>query len=303
MKITPSLFHAHLKCPTKCWLRFTGEPAPGNVYAEWVQRQNESYRVAAIERLQSEVPQEEWAVAPAQENLKTSKCRLGFDVSVTPSDNLETNVHAIERVPPEGRGKSAQFIPIRYVFTNKLGKDEKLLLAFDALVLSEILGREVSLGKIIYGDNHAMLKVKISALTGGVRKRIERIAESLSSPSPPDLVLNRHCGECEFQIRCRQKAIEKDDLSLLAGMSEKERQKFHNKGIFTVRQLSYDSCWSKNRMSCKSSSSARAILVRMRSMVAGRKTANFCKPMSSRRRRLIQSGCRITSSSRNKWVK
>ena len=34
-------------------------------------------------------------------------------------------------------------------------------------------------------------------------------------------------------------AIEKDDLSLLAGMSAKERQKLRSKGIFTVTQLSY----------------------------------------------------------------
>jgi len=34
-------------------------------------------------------------------------------------------------------------------------------------------------------------------------------------------------------------AIEKDDLSLLAGMSEKEHKKFRAKGIFTVTQLSY----------------------------------------------------------------
>ncbi len=56
-------------------------------------------------------------------------------------------------------------------------------------------------------------------------------------------------------------------------------------------------------MSCKSSSSPRAILVKMRSMVAGRKTANFRNPASIRRRRLIQSGCRMTSTSRNKWVR
>jgi hypothetical protein len=53
MKITPSLFHAHIKCPTKCRLRFIGDPATGNPYAEWVQNQNESYRVAAIERLRA----------------------------------------------------------------------------------------------------------------------------------------------------------------------------------------------------------------------------------------------------------
>ena len=33
MTITPSHFEAFLKCPTKCWLGFTGEPPTGNPYA------------------------------------------------------------------------------------------------------------------------------------------------------------------------------------------------------------------------------------------------------------------------------
>src|SRR5206468_4629224 len=78
-----------------------------------------------------------------------------------------------------------------------------------------------------------------AALAGEVRNRVEKIAALLSSSAPPDLVLNRHCAECEFQARCRKIAVEKDDLSLLAGMSAKERQKLRGKGIFTVTQLSY----------------------------------------------------------------
>jgi predicted RecB family nuclease len=142
-------------------------------------------------------------------------------------------------VPSEGRGKPAQFVPIRFVFRNKLTRDDRLLLAFDALVLSQVLGREVSLGKIIHGDDHATLRVKTSALTSDVRKRIDKLATLLSNPTPPDLVLNRHCAECEFQARCRKIAVEKDDLSLLARMSAKERKDLHSKGIFTVTQLSY----------------------------------------------------------------
>jgi hypothetical protein len=61
------------------------------------------------------------------------------------------------------------------------------------------------------------------------------IATLLSSPTPPALVLNRHCGECEFQARCRRKALETDDLSLLSGMSEMERKKFHSKGSHSPR--------------------------------------------------------------------
>jgi predicted RecB family nuclease len=138
-----------------------------------------------------------------------------------------------------GSDKLELFIPIRFIFTNKLHKDAKLLLAFDAFVLSELLGREVGLGKIIHGDDRATLKVNTGTLVGDVRRLTEKIGALLSTNSPPELILNRHCPECEFQNRCRQKAVEKDELSLLSGITETERQGHRSKGIFTVTQLSY----------------------------------------------------------------
>ena len=286
MTITPSLFDAFLKCPTKCWLRAHSETPSGNTYAEWVQSQNESFRAAQTERLLAETPPDASARSPSLEKLKASPWRLAVNVVTrtpelprssrreeahssvpqpsTPSSQpidqslvtsaatsaqsaicnphsviLESHLHAVERVPAEGRGKAAQFVPIRFISFNKLGKDDKLLLGFDAFVLSAALGRDIAAGKIIHGDDHATLKVKTSALAGEVRKRLEKMTALLSNPTSPDLVLNRHCGECEFQARCRKIALEKDDLSLLGGMSAKERQKLRSKGIFTVTQLSY----------------------------------------------------------------
>ena len=282
MTITPSLFEAHLKCPTKCWLRAAGESASGNPYAEWVHTGQESYRVDAANRLMAGTTADDCAPSPGSsrreeahssvEDLKGARWLLAVDVLMrfklrssrgneaqtsssqpaihdakgidqslltSAATNVEPRLHAVERVPSEGRGKAAQFIPIRFIYRNKLTKDDKLLMAFDAFVLSEMLGREVSLGKIIHGDDHATHMVKVSTLANEVRKRLEKITTLLSSQSPPDLVLNRHCAECEFQARCRQKALETDDLSLLSSMSAKERQKLRGKGIFTVTQLSY----------------------------------------------------------------
>jgi transposase len=51
--------------------------------------------------------------------------------------------------------------------------------------------------------------------------------------------LNRHCAICDFQTRCRDLAIERDDLSLLSAMSGKERIQCHAKGVVTIAQLSY----------------------------------------------------------------
>jgi predicted RecB family nuclease len=153
--------------------------------------------------------------------------------------NLESTIHAVERLALEGRDNLALFTPIRFIFTNKLHRDDKLLLAFDAFVLSELLDHEVGVGKIIHGNNCATLKVNTDALAAEVRRLTEKISALLSSNSPPELVLNRHCPECEFQNQCRQKAIEKDDLSLLSGITETERRSHQNRGIFTVTQLSY----------------------------------------------------------------
>jgi predicted RecB family nuclease len=263
MKISSDLFEAFLKCPTKCRLRFTGEPTAGNAYAEWVEAQNKTYRADAAKPLMADVPANECDVAPLVKNLKTAKWRVAVDVparvelgssrgneaQTSPPENsqslltsaatIETCLHAVERIPSAGRGQPTQFVPILFIYRNKLTKDDKLLLAFDAFVLSEMLGRAVNLGKIIHGDDHAMLKVKTSALASEVRKPLGKITALLASPAPPDLVLNRYCAECEFQARCRKLAVEKDDLSLLAGMSAKERQKLRSKGIFTVTQLSY----------------------------------------------------------------
>lgn len=242
MKITSDLLQAYLKCPMKCWLRAAAEVSTGNTYAEWVKAQDESYLSNQTARLVGESSNGEVAISPEVENLKSAKWQLATNIALRAQVNscaVETYLHAVVRAPSEGRGKTAQFIPIRFIFRNKLTKDDRLLVAFDAFTLAQSLGCEISVGKVMHGDDHTTLKVKTSALAGEVRKRLDKIAALLVSPTPPDLVLNRHCAECEFRDRCRQKAIETDDLSLLAGMSAKERQKLRSKGIFTVTQLSY----------------------------------------------------------------
>jgi predicted RecB family nuclease len=238
MTITSQLLEAYVKCPTKCWLRHAGENATGNAYAAWIQAKNEACRVKGIKRMVADVPNAERVAASPTKNLKMATWKMAADLPARAS-NLETRLAIVERAPSAGRWKAAQFIPIRFAWVNKVGRDDKLLLAFDALVLSQVLGRDVPAGKIIHGDANAVLKVKTSGLVSEVRTLISQTATLLSSPSPPDLILNRHCAECEFQTRCHQKALEKDDLSLLALMTGKERQKFHSRGIFTVTQLSY----------------------------------------------------------------
>jgi predicted RecB family nuclease len=240
--ISAEVFSAYLKCPTKCWLRAAKHPKAGSAYSDWLEAENDSYRRIGSERLTADLAGDEFTRLLHIESIKSARCRFALCLSVQVKMNscvLESELHAAERLPAKGRGNPVQFFPIRFVFSNKLLKEDKLLLAFDAFVLSKSLGREVSFGKIIHGDEHTAVAIKTWVLAKEVQTCIERITELLSRPSAPDLVLNRHCGECRFQAYCRQKAVAKDDLSLLSGMTEKERRRLHSKGIFTVTQLSY----------------------------------------------------------------
>lgn len=235
---TATLLEAFLKCPTKCFLRAIGEVETGNAYAEWVRTRSDAFRGEGIRRLVADVAPDHYATGIERIEGRLGHLNLVIDF-LAQSENLQSSCHAVERIPSAGRGQAAQFVPIRFVFSNKFTRHDKLLLAFDALVISKVLGREVTLGRIVYGDDHVTLKVKVSALQGEVAKATDKIGLMISSPSPPELVLNRHCAECEFQTRCRQKAADKDDLSLLGSMPEKERTEFNSKGIFTVTQLSF----------------------------------------------------------------
>jgi hypothetical protein len=126
--------------------------------------------------------------------------------------------------------------------SEKVTQHDKLLVAFDALALSMASHKMPPFGKIAHGSKQKSVKVQLSGLMKTVRSAVERIAAQrevgngphavvgnglCAVPKTPPLILNKHCTECEFQAQCRQTAI------------EKERKKQHNKGIFTVTQLSY----------------------------------------------------------------
>ena len=137
MKITPAVFDAYLKCPTKCWLRATGESSDENPYAEWVKTQNVEYREIETARLVAATSPDEVSLTPNIENAKAATWHLTRSLTIqskVESHTAESEIHMVERLPAVGRGKAAQFIPIRFVSTNKLSKDDKLLSAFDAAV-------------------------------------------------------------------------------------------------------------------------------------------------------------------------
>jgi predicted RecB family nuclease len=234
--ITSELLEAYLACPMKCYLQSNGEKCSENRFAALYQTQMDSYRHAGIRRLETKPSQRLARGQIEPQDLKKARWQLALDQAFD-MDDLSPNIHAIQRVPTKGR--SSEFIPVRFVHLNKPSRANKMAAVFDAIVLSKLTGQPISAAKIIHGDAWTTMKVRVAAHVDELTKMFGRMKVLLAAASPPDLVLNRHCPECEFRDRCREKAIAKDDLSLLTGLTDKERIRLNRRGIFTVNQLSH----------------------------------------------------------------
>jgi hypothetical protein len=111
MKITASLFDAGLKCVTKCFLRSPGEAGTGNAYSEWVRTKSDFYHGEGIKRLMARAAHNECIRGlPGTVNLKTAEWRFTEDF-VAHSKNLESSIHALERIPAEGQVSPRSLFP------------------------------------------------------------------------------------------------------------------------------------------------------------------------------------------------
>ncbi len=236
--VTSRLFEAYLACPTKCYLQSIGAVAANNDFALWNETRSESYRCEGVQRLTTGHHSELALEAPETGHWKKVSWHFILNF-VARAEHMEANLQGVQRMPPEGKNESSQFVPIRFVPANKLSRSDKLMAGFDAFVLSKAIGVKVRLAKIIHGDKWSVFKVKTNSLSRAVHNTVSKVAALLAATAPPDLILNRHCSECAFQSRCRKMAVEKNDLSLLTNLPDKERSRLKSKGIFTVYQLSY----------------------------------------------------------------
>ena len=237
MLITEVQFQAYLHCETKAYLKSIGTVTAPHEFTNWRRRTEEVFKQKCLSRLRAEDWDEGcFAGTPSPYELKARKYHLVTDC-VLQTQEFESHIHLMERIDVAEKTKHSHYVPIRFIPTEKITSFDKLLLAYDALALTAVLGKKPAFGKIIHGSNQRTTKVKLTDLIDKVKAIIGKI--SAHPTSAPPLILNRHCTECEFKTRCRQIAVEKDELSLLSGMSAKERKQQHSEGIFTVTQLSY----------------------------------------------------------------
>jgi predicted RecB family nuclease len=236
--ISNEVFGAFLNCRRKAYFRQasqSGEVAE----SERVQLDlDKTYRRTALDWFLGEhCPGEVLRDPPTLEAAIRSRAR--FIVGATAqSGNLCSRLELLERVDAE-QGNAARYAPVLFVSNNKVTKNDRLLLAFQALALSLVEGTVPAAGKILHGMVPKVMRVRLGSLVEEARRLIARIEADAAEKAAPTLTLNRHCSACEFRKGCQALAEETDDLSLLRCLSEKEILAQRKRGVTTLTHFSH----------------------------------------------------------------
>jgi hypothetical protein len=99
-----------------------------------------------------------------------------------------------------------------------------VLLAFDALAIQAETEQAPPFGWLVHGRIPSLCKVPITAaLLEAAKTVFDRVTALRDGAEGVAPVIDKRCADCEFRLHCRNIAKEKDDLSLILGMSVKER--------------------------------------------------------------------------------
>ena len=234
--VTAELVEAYSLCPRKAFLLMAGEPNPGpHEYLRMIDEQTaanrQAYR-ASLERA-GELPPGGGAA-----DLGTGSKMLA-DTALA-ADALHARCDFLTKVNEASRLGRFSYEPVKIIGACRVSRTDATALAYVGLVLGEVQGRLPASGTLVRLGDHPC-KLKLAGRFKEVRKIIETLQGWMGNPAgePPPVVLNKHCPSCPFREACVRQAEKEDNLSLLDRMTMKLMRKHHDKGIFTIKQLSH----------------------------------------------------------------
>jgi predicted RecB family nuclease len=233
--ITSDLVEAYSQCARKAFLMMTGLANPGpHEYVRITDEQAAANRQAH----RASLGQAEDFPPGGVADLKT-RPKVIADAELA-ADGLHAHCDFLTKVHESSRLGRFSYEPVKVIGTCRSYRPDTLGLAYQGLVLGEVQGRQPPSGTLVLlGDRPC--KVKLAGKYKEVRRIVEALRAWNSQPvgDAPPVVLNKHCPSCPFRDACLQQAEKEDNLTLLDRMTPKLMRKYHDKGIFTVRQLSY----------------------------------------------------------------
>jgi predicted RecB family nuclease len=239
MKITNKVLEAHLNCRFKSHLKLAGEVGTRSDYEAMTTAARAASREQAIAKL---VARSGEGAARGGASVTVATSRSGPPLLVDAAledEGLSLRFDALKRAPGPSRLGDHHFLPVLHEHGEKVGRQQKVLLAVFGLALARVQGVRPTAGLVARGPDARLGKVRLDTkLYRQAEQILGELGRLQDGGEPPRLILNGHCQVCEFRQRCRAQAVEADDISLLGGVGEKELRRYHRKGIFTLAQLS-----------------------------------------------------------------
>src|SRR5262245_18128012 len=220
--LTDDLLAAYLKCPYKAHLKLRGVAGEQSEYEQMQARLMAEYRTAARQALlRARGLEIDIQPAPALREALRGGAPIILDATLSDADE-SCHLDALERAAGKADGPGGVYAPVLFTPHERVTRDDRLRLAFGAAILARIQGAEPDSGRIIHGPQFKVSRVGLVTLSAPARDAVSQMRALGQSATQPPLLLNRHCAECEFRRSCRVAAVEKDDLSLLRGLSPKD---------------------------------------------------------------------------------
>ena len=229
MQITAEILLSFLNCPYKAYRKWNSEYGKLSDFEQLSAELTKSQKELFAEKLSTENKLIRSLLTDTDFKV-TNGIIVNQELSNT---NVELVLDGIEFIDKN------RIIPILITPFEKISKTDKLFLSFQAKYLQSEFHFQIEHCKIVYGKNLKETKFRLTTFSKVTKKSTVELNKILSQSNSPVFHRVIHCQICEFQNNCLEKLKERDDLSLLAGLKPKEILQKNNRGLFSVKQLSY----------------------------------------------------------------
>ena len=239
MKITNEILEAYLNCKTKGHLKLVGETGTKSDYEAMTEAASRASRELSLAGIVARYGEGNAYRGTA---ITAAMLKQGAPLladAIVEDDGMSIRFDGLKRADGASKLGGHHYVPVLHNHGDKVGRQQKLLLAVLGLVLDRVQGLRPATGLVARGPEGRLGKVRLDAkLYRQAEQVLDEARRLQAGGEPPRLTLNKHCQVCEFRQRCRKQAEQADDISLLGSVGEKELKRYNRKGIFTLTQLS-----------------------------------------------------------------
>jgi predicted RecB family nuclease len=235
MQITRRLIEAYLDCKYKAHLLAEGnrgDPHDLEIVQAELQESYVERAAAALVRKYHKAPSD----------FTDIDIHSGQEVIFAPTledEEMAFEFDALRRTDGESSLGPFHYCPVLFWQAESLGRNQTLLMAAGGIILSRHQRVQPKTATVIFGTQCRARTLHLAQHYKAAQQVLDDLTAIVSERVVPRLILNDHCGLCEFRTECRQQAIKSDDLSLLGHMTERKINNYAQTGTLTVTQLSY----------------------------------------------------------------